>query len=159
LHYCSHSANPVGRLVLYVFNNATERTIEFSDKICTALQLANFWQDVAVDWRKGRVYIPLEDMKRFGYTEADLEMQIVDERFRDLLAFQVERTRELFIAGKPLLHKATPELRLELNLTWRGGMKILQKIETSGYDVLHKRPAISMTDKLGIFFTSLLRLA
>lgn len=158
LFYCSHSANPVGRLVLCVFENAMERTVMLSDNVCTALQLANFWQDISVDWQKGRLYIPLEDVERFGYTERDLEHRVVDERFRNLVAFEVERTRDLFIAGKPLLREATPDLQFELNLTWRGGMKILEKIEALRYDVLHTRPAISMLDKVSIFGRSFLRL-
>ncbi len=101
LYYCKHSANPVGRLVLHVFENAAERTAALSDNVCTALQLANFWQDVSVDWRKGRLYIPLEDLDRFGYTEKDLDNKVVDERFGKLMAFEVERTRDLFGKGKP----------------------------------------------------------
>jgi squalene synthase HpnC len=156
LYYCRHSANPVGRLVLHIFDNATDRTISLSDNICTALQLTNFWQDVAVDWQKGRLYIPLEDCERFGYTEDDIEHRVVDERFRSLIAFEVDRTRELFTAGKPLLKEATPSLHFELNLTWRGGMKILDKIEGLRYDVLHTRPVLSMWDKISILSTSLL---
>lgn len=158
LYYCKHSANPIGQLVLYVFNNAADRTLALSDCICTALQLANFWQDVSVDWKKGRVYIPLEDMERFGYTERDLESRIADERFRKLMAFEVDRTRELFAVGKPLLREAARELHLELSLTWQGGMRILEKIERLQYDVLHARPALSLWDKLSILSTSLLRL-
>lgn len=157
LYYCKHSANPVGRLVLHVFDNASDRTMGLSDNICTALQLANFWQDVAVDWKKGRLYIPLEDCRRFGYTESALDASTIDKRFRDLMSFEVERTRELFLSGKPLLREAPPNLRFELALTWRGGMKILDKIEQQGYDVLSQRPAISTMDKLSILTSSLLR--
>lgn len=158
LYYCIHSANPVGRLVLHIFENATERTVTLSDNICTALQLANFWQDVSVDWQKGRLYVPLEDVERFGYTEQDLDDKIADDRFRNLMAFEVARTRDLFRGGKPLLREAAQGLHLELNLTWRGGMKILEKIEALRYDVLHNRPAISFPDKLSILGRSLLHL-
>jgi len=158
LYYCRHSANPVGQLVLHIFGNATDRTIALSDTICTALQLTNFWQDVAADWQKGRLYIPLEDCERFGYTEPDIESRVMDERFRKLMAFEVNRTRELFAAGKPLLREAPPALRFELNLTWRGGMKILEKIERLHYDVLHGRPVLSLMNKLSILGTSLLRM-
>jgi squalene synthase HpnC len=158
LHYCHHSANPVGRLVLHVFENATERAVALSDSICTALQLANFWQDVSVDWQKGRLYIPLEDVDRFGYTEQDLDGKIADERFKNLMAFEVKRTRDLFDAGKPLLREAVSSLQLELQLTWRGGMRILEKIEALHHDVLHTRPAISMLDKVSILGRSLLHL-
>ena len=158
LYYCKHSASPIGRLVLLIFQNATDRTNALSDYICTALQLANFWQDVSVDWKKGRFYIPLEDMRRFGYTEQDLQAGITDERFRRLMAVELDRTKELFKAGRPLLREATRGLHLELNLTWRGGMKVLEKIERLNYDVLHHRPAISLWDKVSILSTSLLRL-
>ncbi len=157
LYYCRHSANPIGQLVLHVFDGANGRAIALSDNMCTALQLANFWQDVSVDWQKGRLYIPLEDSMRFGYTEEDFDGHIVDQRFRTLMAFEVDRTRKLFEAGKPLLREANPELRLELNLTWRGGMRILEKIERLKYDVLRQRPAVSMWDKLFILGTSFLR--
>lgn len=157
LYYSKHSANPIGQLVLHLFNNTTDRTIALSDSICTALQLSNFWQDVSVDWKRGRVYIPLEDIQRFGYTERDLGARIADERFQRLMKFEVDRTKELFIAGKPLLKEAAKELHLELNLTWHGGMKILEKIEQLQYDVLHTRPALSLWDKLSILSTSLFR--
>lgn len=157
LYYCRHSANPVGRLVLHIFNNVTERTSTLSDSICTALQLTNFWQDVSVDWRKGRLYIPLEDVERFGYTERDLDASTADGRFQELMAFEVERTKEMFRAGRPLLLEVTKNLRLELHLTWGGGMTILKKIEAIDYDVLHRRPVVSLWDKLSILGTSLLK--
>jgi hydroxysqualene synthase len=158
LYYCSHSANPIGQLVLHIFGNATERNVALSDNICTALQLANFWQDVVVDLQKGRLYIPLEDCKRFGYTEHEVECRVVDDRFRKLMEFEVSRTRDLFVAGKPLLKEAVPALHRELSLTWHGGMRILEKIESLDYDVLHSRPALSFMDKLTILSTSLLRM-
>jgi phytoene/squalene synthetase len=159
LDYCKHSANPIGQLVLHIFENATARTISLSDNICTALQLSNFWQDVGVDWQKGRLYIPLEDCMRFGYTENDIEHRVLDGRFRKLMMFELNRTKELFVTGKPLLTEAAPALHLELNLTWRGGMKVLEKIERLQYDVLHTRPVLSMWDKLSILSTSLFRVA
>jgi len=155
LSYCRCSANPVGRLVLLIFGGADSRTFGLSDHICTALQLTNFWQDVAVDWRKGRLYIPLEDMTRFGYTEQDLENRLVDGRFRKLMAFEVERTRRLFAEGQPLLREAGSSLRFELKLTWHGGMRILDRIAALDYDVLHTRPALSPGDKLSLLVTSL----
>jgi hydroxysqualene synthase len=157
LHYCRHSANPIGRLVLHIFDNATQRMTGLSDDICTALQLANFWQDVALDWQKGRLYLPLEDIDRFGYTERDLEYRIVDDRFRKLMVFEVGRTRKLFEKGRPLLVEASRELRTELNLTWRGGMRILKKIERLEFDVLHRRPTLSAWDKAAILGASILR--
>ena len=159
LSYCQRSANPVGQLVLHIFGSATGRLIGLSDHICTALQLTNFWQDTVVDWLKGRLYIPLEDMTRFGYTEQDMESRLVDERFRKLMAFEVHRTRQLFEEGRPLLRETVSGLRFELELVWRGGMRILDKIEALNYDVLHTRPTVSLWDKVSLLGTSLLRLS
>lgn len=157
LGYCRLSANPVGQLVLYLFADANERTIPFSDEICTGLQLANFWQDVAPDWRKGRLYIPLEDIDRFGYTLNGLNKNVANDRFRELLRFQVKRTRDFFDRGRPLLTRCVPDLRFELALTWRGGMGILNKIENSSYDVLSARPSLSFGDKLRILMSALVK--
>ena len=159
LEYCKKSANPVGRLILYLFKNANDRTFELSDSICTALQLANFWQDVAVDMAKGRIYIPLEDLDRFGYTESDLLERKVDDRFRSMMEFEVCRTREIFARGKPLLREATPRLRFELELTYRGGIAILDMISSAkfGYDVLTRRPALSSPDKAVLLIKALMR--
>lgn len=148
LTYCKHSANPVGRLVLSVFDDTDDRHFLLSDHICTALQLANLWQDTSVDQLKDRIYIPLEDMSRFGYTEKDILALRYDERFAQLMKFQINRTRQLFMAGRPLLREAVSELRFELRLTWSGGMKILEKIEQAKYDVFTSRPKITMIDKV-----------
>ncbi len=157
LNYCRHSANPVGRLVLYIFEDATAQTLFWSDEICTGLQLANFWQDVSVDKQKGRVYIPLEDIQRFGYTLEGLDRNLRNEAFSGLIQFQVSRTREFFARGKPLITACVPELRLELRLTWKGGMAILDKIEASGFDVLSARPSLSFADKFSIFVSALVK--
>jgi squalene synthase HpnC len=151
LEYCRHSANPVGRLVLYLFDDASERTFELSDNICTALQLANFWQDVGLDVGKGRIYIPLEDMERFGYTESGLDQRVASAEFKALMKYEVERTKELFEKGRPLLALARRELRFELTLTWNGGMTILRKIENAAYDVFARRPRLNLLDKLSLF--------
>ncbi len=153
--YCSLSANPVGRLVLHTMSEATEKKLAYSDSICTGLQLANFWQDVAVDWTRGRVYIPQEDCMRFGYNDSDFGSSVCDERFRRLIQFQIDRTRKLFEAGKPLLAAAGSSLKLESTLTWLGGMSILDAIERQNYDVFSKRPVISTARKLGIFLRAL----
>lgn len=157
LHYCRHSANPVGRLVLHLFDDASERNCMYSDNICTALQLANFWQDVRLDAQKGRIYIPLEDMHRIGYTEGDLVERRYDERFVNLLQVQVARTRKMFDAGKPLLSGAVPGLRFELRLTWRGGTKILDKIERRQFNVFAARPALGIIDKIGILTAAFIK--
>ncbi len=157
LFYSSKSANPVGRLVLAVFGCSTQETVVLSDNLCTGLQLANFWQDVAIDIRKGRMYLPLDDVDRFGYTKDNLRQGIVNDAFRKLMEFQVHRTRTLFAAASPITGKVTPRLGLELRLTWNGGMTILRKIEQSGYDVLRGRPTITTGDKLRILATALFR--
>jgi squalene synthase HpnC len=155
LGYCRLSANPVGRLVLHVFDDVDEPKMALSDHICTALQLANFWQDTAVDREKGRIYVPLEDLERFRYTENEFCRGVEDSRFRDLMRFEVERTRKLFMDGKPLVQRATPDLRFELALTWNGGMAILKKIEQAGYAVHAKRQHLSLLDKLSVLGSAL----
>jgi len=156
LAYCRNSANPIGRLLLLLFNYRSETMMQLSDSICTALQLTNFLQDISVDLQKDRIYLPLEELKEFEYSEQDLFNQTVDDRFRNLMAFQVRRTADLFVEGKPLLPMVGKDLSMELKLTWNGGMKILQKIHRQKYDVLTKRPALSALDKLGILFHSFL---
>ena len=156
LAYCRNSANPIGRLVLLLLNYRSETMMQFSDSICTALQLTNFWQDVSVDLQKDRVYLPLEELEEFGYSEQDLFNKKVNNRFCDLMAFQVRRTAELFAEGKPLLTMVGRDLSMELKLSWNGGTRILQKIHEQNYDVLTKRPALSKLDKLGLLFRSFL---
>jgi squalene synthase HpnC len=156
LAYCRNSANPIGRLVLLLLNYRSETMMQFSDSICTALQLTNFWQDVSVDLQKDRVYLPLEELEEFGYSEQDLFNKKVNNRFYDLMAFQVRRTAELFAEGKPLLTMVGRDLSMELKFTWNGGTRILQKIHEQNYDVLTKRPALSKLDKLGLLFRSFL---
>jgi squalene synthase HpnC len=156
LAYCRNSANPVGRLVLLLFNYRSETMMHLSDSICTALQLTNFWQDVSVDVQKDRIYLPLEDLEEFGYSEQDLFDRKVNDSFSNLMAYQVRRTAELFAEGKPLLAMVDKDLSMELKLTWNGGMKILQKIHRQNYDVLTKRPSLSKLDKLGLLFRSFL---
>lgn len=156
LAYCRHSANPIGRMLLLLLNYRSESMMLLSDSICTALQLTNFWQDVSIDLKKDRIYLPQDELTEFGCSEQDLFQGTVNNRFRDLMAFQVRRTAELFIEGKPLLAMVGNDLSMELKLTWNGGTKILQKIHRQNYDVLTKRPALSMMDKLGLLFHSFL---
>ncbi len=150
LGYCRCSANPVGRLVLHLFGAASAATVDRSDDLCTALQLTNFWQDIAVDLQKDRIYLPLDDLRRFGYTETDLRSSAMDARFRGLMTFQVARTRALFLRGRPLLGMVRGRLRFELDLIWRGGVAILDAIERSGYDVFRTRPVVGRADRLRI---------
>jgi squalene synthase HpnC len=151
LEYCENSANPVGRLVLLLFNYRSETMFEQSDAVCTALQLTNFWQDLAVDIPKDRLYVPREDFERFGLKETDLLGQRFCRQFQDLMAFQVERTESLFRDGLPLVNEVSSDLRLELRLTWRGGMRILEKIRRVNFDVYRYRPTLTLTDKAALF--------
>jgi len=147
VRYARYSANPVGRLVLWLHGYRDEKLFEGSDAICSALQFANFWQDVAVDWKKDRVYLPQEDMKRFEYTERDLELGIVDGRFRKLMKCQIDRTWELFYQGRKLCDSVGRELRMELRMVWCGGTRILERIVENEYDVFRQRPALRFRDK------------
>jgi len=158
LAYCRWSANPVGRLVLELFGHREPELGALSDDICTALQLTNFWQDVAVDLERDRVYLPLEDLRRFGYSLEDLCARQADGRWEQLLAFEVARTRELFARGRPLPEKVRPELQRQLRLTWLGGMAILEKIERARYDVFRRRPALSFFDFARLYFKARHRL-
>ena len=157
LSYCKCSANPVGRLVLMIFNLKDEKLQTLSDYISTALQLTNFWQDVAVDRDKDRLYLPLEDMKKYGYRLEDWKNRVVDERFVQLMKFEVERTRELFYQGAELPSIIEKELQIEMRLVWFGGMAILKKLDRRKYDVFRQRPILSSTDKFLIFTKAFFR--
>jgi len=147
LFYCDHSANPVGRLVLYVFGYRDEERQRLSDCTCTALQLANFWQDVRRDYAMGRIYLPLEDLERFGCTEQAIAAGVATPEFRRLMAFEVERARELFIKGLPLVGTVSGKLKLDLALFSRGGLRVLDAIGEQDYDVLKKRPQVTKARK------------
>jgi hydroxysqualene synthase len=151
LAYCTHSANPVGRLVLELFGHHDRRLFELSDNICTALQLTNFWQDVAVDFARDRLYLPQEDMARFGYTLDDLRLQCADARWRELLTLEISRTRDLFKRGRALPEQVRPELRVQLRLTCLSGMAILAKIEAVSYDIFRRRPSLRKWDFLRLY--------
>src|SRR5215510_6319557 len=157
LDYCVRSANPIGRLILLLFGYREERLHNLSDCICTALQLANFWQDVEVDIRKDRVYLPQNEMARFGVGVDDLRERRFSERYAALLKFQVGRTWELFNRGKPLPNLVRGRLAVELRLTWLGGTRILERIEKMGYDTLNARPRISTVDKIALLVKALRR--
>lgn len=156
--YCQNSANPVGHLVLYLFGYRDEERQRLSDATCTALQLTNFWQDVRRDLGKGRIYIPLEEMERFHYSEEDLLAARFDGRLRDLMAFQVRRTRELFRSGLELIPRVRGRLRLDLRLFSLGGLAVLDAIEDIGYDVLNRRPKLSRARKALLALRGLLPL-
>jgi squalene synthase HpnC len=148
LGYCRNSANPVGRLVLYLCESYTETNAALSDHVCTALQLANFWQDVARDFAIGRVYLPQEDRLRFGYSEADLQNKLTNPAFRALMRYEVEQTRDMFYRGWPLLDRIDPEIKPDIELFIRGGLGILKKIEKIDFDVWTTRPELAKWEKL-----------
>jgi squalene synthase HpnC len=150
LGYCRYSANPVGHLVLYLCGYGDFERQRLSDYTCTALQLANFWQDVSADFAKGRIYLPLEDLRRFGVAEATISGDENTTAFRDMLKFEVQRAREWFAQGLPLIAKVNRELAIDLDLFSRGGQEILNAIERQNYAVLGRRPAISKTRKLAL---------
>lgn len=156
LAYCRNSANPIGQLVLYVFGQANAKTLSLSDALCTALQLTNFLQDLSRDVPRGRIYLPLDDMARFGYTAEDLRGRVVNERLLAVLQHNVGQIRRLFSTATDLPGLVDRSLRLELALTLRGGLAVLGKIEALGTAVLLRRPALSAIDKAGVFLTSVL---
>jgi squalene synthase HpnC len=143
LGYCRYSANPVGRLVLYVSGYRDAERQQLSDATCTALQLANFWQDVARDLEKGRIYIPLDVAAVHGLSEGVIVARCFDARYAALMKDLIARTRALFAAGASLAANVAPELRVDIELFSRGGLAVLDAIETIGYDTLHRRPALS----------------
>jgi squalene synthase HpnC len=150
LGYCRYSANPVGHLVLYLCGYGDAERQQLSDYTCTALQLANFWQDVYVDYSKGRIYLPLEDLRRFGVTGEDIAQRRATPQFIALMKFEVERAREWFSRGFPLVNMVSRELAIDLELFSRGGQEILNAIERQGFDVLRARPVISKPRKLAL---------
>lgn len=150
--YCTGSANPVGRLVLELFGHRDPELFRLSDSICSALQLTNFWQDVAVDLGRDRIYLPLQDLERFKYTLDDLRAGRMDERWEAVMAFEAERTRALFEQGRALPERVVPELRRQLRLTWLGGMEILRRLESVRFDVFRRRPKLSRLDFLRLYF-------
>lgn len=150
LGYCHYSANPVGHLVLYVCGYRDAERQRLSDFTCTALQLANFWQDVSVDYEKGRIYLPLEDLRRFDVTENDIASGQNTHAFIEMMKFEVARARDWFRQGLPLVGKVNRELAIDLDLFSRGGLEILNAVEQQGYAVLGNRPAISKSRKLAL---------
>lgn len=154
--YCTHSADPVGQLVLYVHGHRQPDLHRFSDEICSALQIANFLQDLSVDIPRGRCYIPQEDLIHFGVTWDQLQSGRHTAEFKELMCFEINRVRTMFLRGRPLIRKVSPGLSLELEATWRGGMKILDRIEALDYEVLNYRPTLDKRDVADIAGRSLL---
>ena len=159
LRYCDHSANPVGRMVLYLLGDRREESHRLSDATCTALQLANFWQDVRRDYAMGRIYLPLEDMERFGYSEEDLAAGAVNDNFRGLMAFEVDRAQALFEKGSALVDRLPGRLKLDIALFTKGGLSVLAAIRRQNYDVLTERPVVSARRKAWLLASAASRLA
>ena len=156
LGYCRYSANPVGHLVLYLGGYRDEERQRLSDYTCTALQLANFWQDVSADYAKSRIYLPLEDLRRFGVSEQEIRAGHNTPAFREMMHFEVARAREWFTQGLPLASKVSRELAIDIELFSRGGLEILNAIERQDYAVLGRRPVISKTRKLALVARAML---
>jgi squalene synthase HpnC len=147
MEYCRRSANPVGRLLLHLFKRTSDLELRQSDAICSALQLINHWQDVEVDYAKdNRVYLPQDEMARFGVTERHLRERICDPAWRALMKFQVERARNLMLEGAPLGRALRGRVGLEIRATVQGGLRILEKLERVGYDVFRRRPVLNPLD-------------
>ncbi len=146
LDYCRRSADPVGRLLLHLFERATAENLQRSNSICSGLQLVNFWQDVEIDYAKGRIYLPGDEMAREGVTETHIRERRCDEAWRALLRFQVERARGMLLDGAPLGRALPGRIGLEIRTTVQGGLRILEKLERSGYDMFRQRPMLRWHD-------------
>jgi squalene synthase HpnC len=144
--YCSRSANPIGRLLLHLYEISGSEPFRQADSICTGLQLANFWQDIAVDWRKGRVYLPQDDMARFGVSETDIAAGVCDKRWEQLVGFEVDRARSLLESGQYLAQVLPLRLKLELRMVVSGGLRILAAIDGVRGDVFRRRPVLRRRD-------------
>jgi phytoene synthase len=155
LDYCRRSANPVGRLVLRVAGYDDPRLDAASDGVCTALQLTNFWQDLEVDWKNGRLYVPLEERDRAGARDADLDARRMTPEWQSALRAATARTRALFAAGRPVCDGVRGRLRWELRFTWLGGSRILDKLEAEGFDIFHRRPTLRAWDFAGLAWKAL----
>jgi phytoene synthase len=147
LDYCRRSANPVGRLLLHLFKRTSDSNCRASDAICSALQLINFWQDVEPDYAKdARIYLPQDEMARFGVTERHLAEKICNDPWRALMKFQVDRTRQLMLSGSRLGKTLPGRIGLEIRATIQGGLRVLEKIEHARYDVFRRRPQLRAFD-------------
>ncbi|GIZ51513.1 squalene synthase HpnC [Noviherbaspirillum aridicola] len=155
LDYCNRSANPVGRLMLHLYEQADARNLRDADAICTALQLINFWQDVAVDWEKGRIYLPQEDMARFGVSEDCIARGDCNAAWQSLMRFEVARARALMLSGADLPLRVRGRIGWELRMVIQGGLRILERIEAAGHDVFRRRPRLGAWDWLLIGWRAL----
>ena len=150
LDYCRRSANPVGRILLHLYQQATPANLAYSDAICTALQLINFWQDVNKDSAIGRIYLPQEDLLKFNVSELAITQQQSDDNWRALMAFEIDRARQMMLQGKPLGRILRGRIGMEMRLIIAGGLRVLSKIEQVEYDVFNRRPELNKWDWLVI---------
>lgn len=144
--YCRRSADPIGRLLLHLYDRVTPQHLRWSDSICTSLQLINHWQDIAVDWRKNRVYLPQDDLARFGVTESAIAEGRVDAAWRALFAFELDRARSLLDSGRALPKALGGRIGLELAAIVAGGSRMVAKLAKSGGDIFRHRPTLSRGD-------------
>ncbi len=156
--YCNHSANPVGHMVLWLFGYRDKERQNLSDHICTALQLTNFWQDIRRDLTLGRIYMPIEDIERFGYSTHELLQGKFTDAFQKLMVYQVARTRELFDRGQPLANKLDNKLRFDVELFIKGGLSVLNAIEKQNYNTFIHRPIVSKSQKLLLLLSSFIKM-
>ena len=148
MDYARRSANPVGRIILHLNGTNDPRAIAQSDGICTALQLVNFWQDIPADWQKGRIYLPQDDMEKYGVAEADIARGEMTPQMRRLIAAECERAKNILYAGAPLGKTLKGRLGMEVRMIVLGGARILEKIAQNGYDVFRKRLVLEWRDWL-----------
>ncbi len=154
MDYCRRSANPVGNLLLHLYDEATPVNLVYSDAICTSLQLINFWQDVAKDYAIGRIYLPQDDMARFGVNEEQIGMAVANESWRILMKSQVDRARALMLQGAPLGSILGGRIGLEMRMIIAGGLRILDKLEAADYDMFRRRPVLRPFDWVIMLFNS-----
>jgi squalene synthase HpnC len=155
LDYCRRSANPVGSIMLHLYQAETEQNLKDSDAICSALQLTNFWQDIAIDWQKQRIYVPLEDLQRFEIPEEQIDSGIVNADWQKMMQFQIQRTRALMIKGSPLCKRLPGRIGWELRLVVQGGLRILERLEQVNGDIFQCRPKLGSMDWLFVFWRAL----
>ena len=156
MEYCRRSANPIGRLLLALYRVDSPRDLEASDAICTALQLTNFWQDVASDYQRGRIYVPQDDMAHFGVAEAHIAEGRADERWRALMAFETARTRAMLDAGRPLTRALPLRLGLELKAVIAGGLRVLDCIDRVEGDVFKAPPRLQTLDWFAVAYRTIM---
>nr|WP_315467247.1 squalene synthase HpnC [uncultured Undibacterium sp.] len=155
IDYCNRSANPVGRIMLSLYKESSPENLKQSDQICTALQLINFWQDVAIDWEKSRIYLPIEDLHKFQVTAQQIASGSCNQDWRNLMQFEIQRARDLMIAGSPLCKRLPGRLGFELRLVVQGGLRILEKIECVKMDIFTQRPTINSKDGARLLWRAL----